>query len=304
MTILIAKRRLTSIAATVLLLATCGHPSPQATTPTNMPAPAPVQSVLGFTDLNGPYDVAVDTEGNVFVSDIAGGRNGSNRVLELPAGSTVQKVLPFARATVMTDPAGEVWVLDGRQEPGTLVKLVHGADQQTVVPLPDLGEWSAVRAVDSTGNVYGMTDGGVDSGGGCCLPVQIAKAAPGSTAERLPFQHMNIVAGMTLDTAGNLYVDDGNGKRVLKLAPGSSSPSVVAFPGLNGIIDFTVDAKGALYVIDAQRDRILKLEPGSNTPTVLPFTGLKRPVSVAVDNKGAVYVVDDGHRRVVKLQGI
>lgn len=135
--------------------------------------------MLPFSDLNGPYDVSVDAEGNVFVSDIAATRSGSNRVLELPAGSDTQKVLPFTRATVMADPSGQVWVLDGGQEPSRLVKLAHGADEQTVVSLPNLGEWSAIRAVDDAGTVYGVNDGGVDSGGGCCLPVQVAKAAPG-----------------------------------------------------------------------------------------------------------------------------
>jgi streptogramin lyase len=295
--------------ATLFVLAVgvtgCSHTNTPATTPPSALQPPPTQSVLPFTDLNGPYDVSVDVAGNVFVSDVEGGRNGSNRVIELPAGSTTQKVLPFTRATVMADPAGEVWVLDGGQDPSRLVKLAHGADEQTVVPLPNLGKWSAIRAVDDAGTVYGMNGGGVDSGGGCCLPVQVAKAAPGSnTPEELPFKHMNIVAGMTLDAAGNLYVGDGNGKRVLKLAPGASSPSEVPFHGLTGVINIAVDAKGALYVVDAQTDRILKLDPGSDTPTVLPFTGLKRPVSVAVDAKGAVYVVDDGNRRIVKLEGV
>lgn len=302
MTTSIAKLALTSVVAATVLLAGCSADK-QPPAATHAPA-GPVQSVLEFTGLNGPYRVAVDNEGNVFVSDIDGGRNGSNRIVELPAGSTAQKVLPFARATVMADPAGGIWVLDGSHEPSTLLKLAHGGDTQTVVPLPDLGKWSAIQAVDTAGNVYGTTDGGVAAGGGCCLPVQVGRAAPGSTAEQLPFQHMNIVAGMALDTAGNLYVGDGNGKRVLKLAPGSTTPTVVPLPGLNGVIDITVDSKGALYVIEAQRDRILKLAPGSDTPTVLPFTGLKRPVGVAVDNNGAIYVADDGHRRIVKLEGV
>ncbi len=145
------------------------------------------------------------------------------------------------------------------------MKLAHGADEQTVVPLPNLGKWSAIRAVDDAGTVYGVNDGGVDSGGGCCLPVQVAKAAPESkkTPELLPFQHMNLVAGgMALDAAGNLYVGDGQGKRVLKLEPGGRAVRRwCRSPGLNGVIAIAVDAKGALYVIDAQRDRILKLNP-------------------------------------------
>lgn len=294
--------------ATLFVLAAgvtgCSHEAAPAPEP---PLPAPIQSVLSFTGLNGPYDVAVDAAGNVFVSDIPGGRNGSNRVLELPAGSNAQEVLPFTRATVMTDPAGEVWVIDGGHDPSRLVKLARGAGQQTVLPLPDLGRAyrGVIRAVDDAGSVYGMIDGGQDSGGGCCLPVQVAKEAPGSHApEALPFQHMNIVGGMVVDAEGNLYVGDDNHKRVLKLAPGASSPSELPLHGLRSIIDIAVDAKGAVYVVDGQRDQILKLDRGSNTPTVLPFTGLKRPVGVAVGAKGEVFVVDDGNRRIVKLEGV
>lgn len=280
--------------------------------PASAPAPetphraAPTQSVLPFTGLNGPYDVVVDAAGNVFVSDIGPGRNGSNHVIELPVGSNVQAVLPFTRATLMTDPSGTVWVVDGGRDPSHLVKLAHGADQQTVLPMPDLGRAyrGVIEAIDAAGNAYGMIGGGQDSGGGCCLPVQVAKEAPGSnTAEALPFQHMNAVGGMVVDAAGNLYVGDADRKRVLKLTPGAANPVELPFHGLRSVIDIAVDTKGAVYVVDGQRNQILKLDPGSNTPTVLPLTGLKGPVSVAVGAKDEVYVVDDGNRRVVKLEG-
>jgi DNA-binding beta-propeller fold protein YncE len=278
----------------------CSHASAPSTKPS-----APTQSVLPFTGLYGAYDVAVDAAGNVFVTDIAKGRNASNQVIELPAGSNTQKVLPFTRATVMTDPSGEVWIVDGGQDPSHLVKLAHGADQQTVLPLPDLGRHGSIQAVDATGSVYGIIGGGQDSGGGCCRPVEVAKEAPGSnTTEALLFQHMNMVGGMVVDAAGNVYIGDADRKRVLKLAPGASSPSELPFHGLGSVIDIAVDAKGAVYVVDGQQHQVLKLDPGSTTPTVLPFTGLKRPVSVAVGARAEVYVVDDGDGRVVKLEGV
>ncbi|OBK39988.1 hypothetical protein A5658_22940 [Mycobacterium sp. 1245111.1] len=283
----------------------CSHASAPAPAPP--PPAAPTQSVLPFTGLNGPYDVAVDTTGNVFVSDIPSGRNGSNRVIELPAGSNTQRLLPFTRARVMTDPSGRVWVINGGHEPSQLVKLAHDGEQQAVLPVPELGRdyRGVIQAIDDAGGLYGMIGGGEDSGRGCCLPVQVAKQAVGSnTPEPLPFQHMSVAAGMTVDAAGNLYVGDASGRRVLKLAPGASRPAELAFHALRSVIDIAVDAKGAVYVVDGQRNQILKLNPGSNTPTVLPFTGLNGPVSVAIGAKGEVYVVDDGNRRIVKLEGV
>ena len=301
------RRLITALAVCALSVTACGHPSQPPQSSAAAPAPAPIQSVVPFTGLNGPYEVVVDTAGNVFVSDIAGGRNGSNRVIELPAGSNTQRLLPFTRAKVMTDPSGRVWVIDGGHDPSQLVKLAHDAEQQAVLPMPELGRAyrGVIQAVDDAGGVYGMIGGGEVGTSGCCLPVQVAKETPGSTTpEALPFQHLSVAAGMAVDAAGNLYVGDGNGKRVLKLAPGASSPSELPFHGLRSVIDIAVDAKGAVYVVEGQQHQILKLDPGSSTPTVLPFSGLTRPVSVAIGPQGGVYVVDDGDRRVVKLEGV
>lgn len=279
----------------------CGHTS----TPSAEPPAAPIQSVLPFTDLDAPYDVSVDAAGNVFVTDIEGGRNGSNEVIALPAGSKKQQVLPFSRTTVLTDPSGAVWVVDGGQSPGRLVKLAQDASQHDALPLPDLGTRGRIVAVDNSGSVYGVNGGGEVRGGGCCLPVHVVKEAPGSrTAEVLPIQHVDIIGGMATDAAGNLYVGDGSRSRVLKLTRGADTASELPFGALRSVIDIAVDAEGAVYVVDGQQDQVLKLAPDSTEPVVLPFDGLHRPDSVAVNAAGDVFVVDAGHKRVVELKGI
>ena len=292
-----AARTLALLAAATIALAGCS-------TGGSKPAPT-TQSVLPFTDLNAPYDVSVDATGNVFVSDIDGGRNGSNRVIELSAGSKTTEVLPFSRATVLTDPSGAVWVVDGGQSPGRLVKLAQDAGQPDVLPLPDLGVRGKIVAVDNSGSVYGVNGGGEVRGGGCCLPVHVVREAPGSTAaEVLPFQHVDIISGMATDAAGNLYVGDGSGPRVLTLAPGATSSAQLAFGDLGSVIDVAVDAQGAVYVVDGQQNKVLKLAPDATAPVVLPFDGLLRPVSVAVNAAGDVLVVDAGHKRIVELEGV
>ena len=89
-----------------------------------------------------------------------------------------------------------------------------------------------------------------------------------------------------MDTAGTVYVTDQSNNRVLKLAAGSSTQTVLPFTGLNGPGGVAVDTAGNVYVADWGNDRVLKLAAGSSTQTVLPFTGLNSPEGVAVDTAG------------------
>lgn len=274
--------------------------SPSAPTPT----PAPRQTVLPFTGLESPHDLAVDTAGNVYVADLhhakdeAGHPYVTTRVLELPAGSQTQTELPqFVHAGLAADSAGGVWVLDsGHQQ---LVKLAAGSGNQAVLPLPDLGLRSELLAVDAAGSAYGTDGGGVYPDGGCCRPVHVVKAEAGShTPTVLPFTHILGVGGMAIDAAGNVYA--GEFKQVLKLAAGADSQTVLPFD-IGSVAGMAVDSAGSLYVVDAERKQVLKLAAGTDKPIVLPFTGLNQPVRVAVDAAGSVYVTDVGNHDVVKL---
>ena len=79
--------------------------------------------MLPFTGLNGPWGVAVDTAGSVYVTDY-----GNNRVVKLAAGSTTQTVLPFTGLShpdgVAVDTAGSVYVTEDFNN--RVVKLAAG----------------------------------------------------------------------------------------------------------------------------------------------------------------------------------
>jgi serine/threonine-protein kinase len=65
-----------------------------------------------------------------------------------------------------------------------------------------------------------------------------------------------------VDSAGNLYVTDSGNNRVLKLAAGSATQSVLPFTGLNSPGGVAVDSAGNLYVADQLNRRVLKLPAG------------------------------------------
>ncbi|OBA73659.1 hypothetical protein A5641_04700 [Mycobacterium sp. 1554424.7] len=125
----------------------------------------------------------------------------------------------------------------------------------------------------------------------------------------LPFTGLRSPHGVAVDGAGNVYVSDTHTNRVLKLAAGSSTQTVLPFTGLDlcsNTIDASlggvaVDAAGNVYVSDTCHNRVLKLAAGSSTQTVLPLRRLRDPHGVAVDAAGAVYVVNISDSEVLKL---
>ena len=147
--------------------------------------------------------------------------------------------------------------------------------------------------MDAAGDLY-VTDCRQQSGGeigGGLEPPRPCCRSPGSTVP--PVWRWTPPATSTSPTNYN--------GRVLKLAAGSTTPTVLPFTGLNAPTGVAVDAAGDLYVADWGNNRVLKLAAGSTTQTVLPFTGLNGPDGVAVDTAGNLYVADTNNNRVVKL---
>jgi sugar lactone lactonase YvrE len=264
--------------------------------------PAAHQTLLPFTGLTYPSDMAVDAAGDVYVTDSV-----NNRVLKLAAGSNDKAVLPFTGLNrpggVAVNGAGDVYVADGANN--RVLKLAAGSKEQTVLPFTGLDNPRYV-AVDTGGNVY-VTDGQVrmvKSPNGSYVAqrkMRVIKLAAGSNEQTvLPFTDLESPGGLAVDGAGNVFVSDSHKYRMLELPAGSRDQTVRSLGGLEG--PFAVTAGGDLYFVDEGNKNVLKLPAGSTNSTALPFKGLNGPDAVAVDGAGNVYVLDNsGFGQVVKL---
>jgi sugar lactone lactonase YvrE len=248
--------------------------------------------------LNGPSGVAVDSAGNVYISDysnqrirkvsiagtittIAGGATGDG-------GSAALAGL-YSASGVARDAAGNIYIADTN--------------------------YHRVRKMAVDGNITtyaGNGTSGFSGDGGVATNAQL----------RTPY-------GVALDSAGNLYIADTGNARIRKVDTsgniatvagnggccysGDSGPATSA--NLNWAMGAAVDSSGNLYIADTNNSRIRKVTP-AGTITTLAGTGtsgysgdggaaasaqLAYPNGVAVDSSGNVYIADGGNNRIRKV---
>lgn len=288
------------------------------------------------TDLNHfyfPDDVAVDSHGNVYVSDV-----DNHRILKFTSsGGTAVGMIGTTRTPYIPDtlryntPAGITVGADGsiyftEQYGFRLVKLdAAGVQQWTVgqagVAGSDNAHFGAPFqgmagnvAVDGVGRVYVPDTANnriqiFDAGSGAYITTWGAYGTGPS--------QFNCPAGVAVNPVnGDIYVADRcnnrvqvfNSSRVYKtqLGSGAYGSSNTQFAGLSGV---AVDKHGNIFVVDTDNARVQKCTLSGAAYTCSTFVGvtgesgsdfghLSWPQSVAVDASDQLFVADASNSRV------
>jgi len=134
--------------------------------------------------------------------------------------------------------------------------------------------------------------------------------------------------GVTVDSAGNLYIGDSDNNRIRKVSAASGIITTVAGNGtagysgdggsaasasLNRPQSVAVDSTGNLYIADVGNNRIRQVSAASGTITTVAGNGsagysgdggpattaaLSYPVEVALDSAGNLYIADANNNRI------
>lgn len=275
------------------------RPSPDAVPPSSDPGgggtlDVPVgqgfssQSFLPFPEIPVAAGIAVDADGNTYVTGI-----GTDRVMRLEAGATAATQLPFSGLKnprdVAVDAKGDVYVTDSSND--RVMWLPAGAPAAIPLPFSGLNDPRGI-ITSPEGDVY-VVDRGND---------RVLFLPSGSTAAvPLPFTGLGDPRGVAVDADGGVVVTDWGNNRVMRLAAGSTEATALPFTGLNDPHGVAIDTKGSVYVTDRGNAGVVELKAGSPAAIPLPFTGLNDPQGVAVDAAGNVYVTDAGPHPVLKL---
>jgi sugar lactone lactonase YvrE len=257
--------------------------------------------------LYSPYSAAVDVLGNIYVADY-----NNHRIRKLAPDGTITTVAGAGSAGYSGD--------DGL---ATAAQLNYpegvALDSAGNLYIGDTGN-HRIRKVASDGSISTVAGSGIDGFSG-----------DGGSASQAT---LSSPSGITVDTAGNLYIADKGNHRIRKVAT-DGSISTVAGSGIDGFVGdngsaievglygpsgVAVDAGGNLYIADTQNHRIRKVAFDGTITTVAGSWGwgfredgglateslIYSPSGITVDAAGNLYIADTKNHRIrkVALDGI
>ena len=264
-----------------------------------------------------PYGVAVDSAGNVFVTD--------------SANFTIRKVTPAGVVTTLAGSAGSSGSADGT---GSAARFGG---------IPGYGEGPNGVAVDNAGNVF-VADGGNNTirkvtPAGVVTTLAGLAGSSGSADGAGSTARFYGPTGVAVDSAGNVFVADVGNDTIRRVTPAGVVTTLAGLAGSSGSADATgsaarfnapsgvaVDSAGNVFVADAGNGTIQEVTPAGVVTTLAGRAGyagtddgtgsaarfgwyhntvhgyyIAGPTGVAVDGAGNVFVVDTDNCTIRKV---
>jgi sugar lactone lactonase YvrE len=254
-----------------------------------------------WAHFNQPRGITIDSAGTLYVAD-----TGNHKIRTItPAG----QVTTFAGD-------GTPGATDGT---GTAARFnePHGITVDsagTILYVADTNNNNIRKILISTGEV--TTFAGSTSG----LWNDYGDTDALGTAARFRYPK-----GITVDSAGILYVADTGNNKIRKITPAgqvttfagsgliASSDGMGTAARFNNPCGITVDRSGTLYVANTKNNRIRKITPAGMVTTIAGdesfyandgkggYASFYNPYGITIDSAGTLYVADTGNHKIRKI---
>ena len=264
-----------------------------------------------------PIGIAIDNAGNVFVAD-----RGNQRIRKISTAGTMSTVAQVDSVVgLAVDGAGNIYFTGDcslqRMAPSGTVALLAGdgycAEADGGLPGTAAAlDWTSGLAIDGAGNLFFAERYRVrrlDPAGN--LTVVAGNGTAGESGDGGPATDAQLSAGaIALDAAGNLYINDYEGRAVRKV---TADGVIATAAGSTVAYGVAVDGAGNLYI--AEGFQIRMLAPDGSMRVVAgggdggdggaaadaQFNFVPWGGSVAGDAAGGFYIADAGNQRVRKV---
>jgi uncharacterized protein (TIGR03437 family) len=250
--------------------------------------------------LAGPYSVAVDAVGNLYIAD-----SENNSVRKVAGG--------FISTVAGTGVAG--YTGDG------------GAAANAMLFYP------VHVALDTAGNLY-IADSGnfvVRKVSGGTITTVAGNGSPGIAGDGGPATSANFsqIYGLAVDASGQLFIADAGASYVRKVSGGvitsvagnggllfSGDGGLATSAALNGPSGVAVDASGQVFIADYFNERVRKVSSGIITTVAgggigtlfgdgaaATSAGVFNALDIALDPSGNLYIADSANNSIRKVSG-
>ena len=259
--------------------------------------------------VSGPWGVAVDSQGNIYLSDTANNVirkiTASTGIISTVAGNgtggysgdggAATSAELNAPAGLAVDAAGNIYIAD--QLNGLIRKVTASTGLISTVAGATSNPW-----------------GGYAGDGGLATDA-----------------YMSDPAGVSLDSAGNIYIADMFNNAIRKVTASTGIITTVAGNGTGGYsgdggaatsatlslpTDVQIDSAGNLYIADYYNQVVREVSASTGVITTIAGTGtqgysgdggpaisatLGNPINLAVDPTGNIYISDSGNNLIRKV---
>jgi SMP-30/Gluconolactonase/LRE-like region len=295
------RSRLVLLAGALVVPVVAACASQSATTPSQAPQSAPMQSVradvrFGLTPKqiesadarrgNG-YFPAAKHKATLFISDI-----DSDAIRLFPAkkknpkqnGSITTGIdLPV---NVAVDLHGMLYVANNGNS--TVTEYSFGATSPSVTLSGGGLVYPNGIAVDNNGTVY-VTSGATV---GSCYVLVYPKGASTPSEQINGF---DLPVGLAIDKSGNLYVGDALQDVVWEVPNGSTTPTKLTLNGLDDPVGLAIDPSNNLWVANNENSTVLGFHLGDSSAFATITSGLSGPYSIAFEKTGTLFVGNSLH---------
>ncbi|WP_412850403.1 T9SS type A sorting domain-containing protein [Chryseobacterium sp. PMSZPI] len=261
---------------------------------------------------SNPMGICKDAAGNLYVAGSSIRKITPQGVVSTLPGNITDSSIAIAR-----DTAGNFYVSTMSQilkiTPQGQVTTLAGGPYGNVDGPGTVARFTEIRGitVDNAGNVYAtdrdnhsirkITPQGLVS-------TLVGNGIPDYADGTGNAAQFNNPFGITMDTAGNLYVTDMGNNRIRKITPlGQVTTVATSFADT-----ITMDTAGNFYLVNTYGHQILKVTPqgqqsvlAGNTQGYADGTGIaalfNEPSGITVGNDGNLYIADARNNRIRKI---